>query len=397
MDFARVELADEDREFRDRLRAFLGDLVTEEVIRRDRETGQNFDEGVHLALGAAGYLAADFLDESDGGFSALRKRIWDLEIGRAHTPWFHWGTTAVVAKLMRDFGPPELTDEVLPGVLSGHIRLCLGYTEPEGGSDVATCKTRATRDGQSWIINGSKMFTSNAHNATYVFLLTNTDPDGPKHKNLTMFLVPLDSPGIDIQPIRTVDGDRTNIVFYSDVRVDDRYRIGPVNGGWGVLRGALDEEHGTVKREDDGLQRIAVMSEHLTLMAEAIDAIAALVTRERPDGRRMIDDASVAYRLGRSIARTEAALGTPGMFGRVANAQTMRDCAPDLMDILGTAAALPVDTEGAADNADNGGAEYAFRLASPVGIYGGTLEVFRNMIAQHALGLGRANYSPPRS
>ncbi len=167
MDFACVELSAEDREFRDRLREFLGDVVTEEVIRRDRETGENFDEGVHLALGAEGYLAADFLDESDGGFSALRKRIWDLEIGRAHTPWFHWGTTAVVAKLMRDFGPPELTDEVLPGVLSGEIRLCLGYTEPEGGSDVATCKTRAIRDGDgfSWIINGSKMFTSNAHNA----------------------------------------------------------------------------------------------------------------------------------------------------------------------------------------------------------------------------------------
>ena len=126
------------------------------------------------------------------------------------------------------------------------------------------------------------------------------------------------------------------------------------------------------------------------LSQDEIDHIAALVTRERPDGRRLIDDSSVAYRLGRSVARTEAALGTPGMFGRVANAQTMRDCAPDLMDILGTASALPVDTEGAADN---GGAEYAFRLASPVGIYGGTLEVFRNMIAEQALGLGRPNYS----
>ncbi|HXS85852.1 MAG TPA: acyl-CoA dehydrogenase family protein, partial [Mycobacterium sp.] len=92
MDFACVELSAEDREFRDRLRKFLADVVTDEVIRRDRETGENFDEGVHLALGAAGYLAADFNDESDGGFSALRKRIWDLEIGRAHTPWFHWGT-----------------------------------------------------------------------------------------------------------------------------------------------------------------------------------------------------------------------------------------------------------------------------------------------------------------
>jgi 3-oxocholest-4-en-26-oyl-CoA dehydrogenase alpha subunit len=137
-----------------------------------------------------------------------------------------------------------------------------------------------------------------------------------------------------------------------------------------------------------------VMSEHLTLMAEAIDAIAELVAQQGADGRRLLDDTSVAYRLGRSVARTEAALSTPGMFGRVANAQTMRDVSPDLMDLLGSASALPVETSGAVDN---GGAEYIFRLASPVGIYGGTLEVFRNMIAQHALGLGRPNYSPPRS
>ncbi|MGC1740343.1 acyl-CoA dehydrogenase family protein [Mycobacterium sp.] len=394
MDFATVELSADDREFRDRLRAFLAELVTDDVRRRDRETGENFDEGVHLALGAEGYLAADWNDEPNGGFSALHRRIWDLEIGRAHTPWFHWGTTAMVAHTVQQFGSAELTDEVLPGVLSGHIRLCLGYTEPEGGSDVATCKTRAVRDGASWIINGSKMFTSNAHNAKYVFLLTNTDPDAPKHKNLTMFLVPLDSPGIEIQPIRTIDGDRTNIVYYSDVRVDDKYRIGAVNGGWAVLRGALDVEHGTGEGEADGLQRIAVMSEHATLMAEAIDTIAALVAHEGADGRRLLDDKSVAYRLGRSVARTEAALSTPGMFGRVANAQTMRDVAPDLMDVLGTASALPVDTHGAADD---GGAEYIFRLASPTGISGGTLEVFRNMIAQHALGLGRPNYSPPVS
>jgi 3-oxocholest-4-en-26-oyl-CoA dehydrogenase alpha subunit len=394
MDFSVVELSAEDKEFRDRLRAFLALHVTEEVRRRDRETGENFDEGVHLALGAEGYLAADWKDESEGGFSALRRRIWDLEIGRAHTPWFHWGTTAVVARTVQRFGSAELADEVVPGVLSGHTRLCLGYTEPEGGSDVATCKTRAVRDGAGWIINGSKMFTSNAHNAKYVFLLTNSDPEAPKHKNLTMFLVPLASPGIDIQPIRTIDGDRTNIVYYGDVRVDDKYRIGEVKGGWAVLRGALDVEHGTVESEADGLQRIAVMSEQLTLMAEAIDKIAALVAQPGRDGRRRLDDTSVAYRLGRSVARTEAALSTPGMFGRVANAQTMRDVAPDLMDVLGTASTLPIDTTGAADD---GGAEYIFRLASPTGIYGGTLEVFRNMIAQHELGLGRPNYSPPTS
>jgi alkylation response protein AidB-like acyl-CoA dehydrogenase len=389
MDFSQVALSAEDKAFRDQTRVFIAEHVTDEVRRRDREFGENFDERVHLALGEAGYLAADWKLESEGGFGSVRRRIFELEIARAHTPWYHWGTTSVVARLVEQFAAPELSNKVLPGVLSGDIRLCLGYTEPEGGSDVATCKTRAVRDGDAWIINGSKMFTSNAQNAKYVFLLTNTDPQRPKHKNLTMFLVPLDSPGIQIQGIRTLDGDRTNIVYYSDVRVDDLYRIGEVNGGWTVMRSALDSEHGIVDAEDHGLQSISTMSWHGTLMAEAVDTVAAIVSEAAPDGRRRLDDESVRYRLGRSIARMEAALSTPGMFGRVALAQTMRDISPDLMDILGAASALPTDTQG---SAGDGTAEYLFRLGLPTGIYGGTLEVFRNMIAQHALKLGRPNY-----
>lgn len=374
-----MELSAEDAAFQQELRGFLAGLVTEEVIRRDRETGENIDETVHLALGAAGYLAADYWSEVDGGFSAVRRRIWELEIGRAHTPWFHWGTTAMVAKSVQAFGAAGLAERILPGVLSGELRLCLGYTEPEGGSDVATCKTRAVRDGSTWVINGSKMFTSNAQNAQYVFLITNTDPAAPKHQSLTMFLVPMDSPGVQIQPIRTVDGDRTNITFYTDVRVDDEYRIGDVNGGWAVLREALNAEHGTIEREAGGLQKIATMTEHILMTADAVDGVARTVT---PD-----------YRLGRAVARLEAAMSASDMYGRVAIAQTMRDIAPDLMDLLGSAGALPVDTPGAADN---GGAEHIFRLAGPTGIYGGTLEVFRNMIAAHALGLPRPIHAPPK-
>ena len=374
-----MELSAEDAAFQQELRGFLAGVVTEEVIRRDRETGENFDETVHLALGAAGYLAADYRSEADGGFSAVRRRIWELEIGRAHTPWFHWGTTAMVAKSVQAFGTARLADRILPGVLSGELRLCLGYTEPEGGSDVATCKTRAARDGSTWVINGSKMFTSNAHNAQYVFLITNTDPAAPKHQSLTMLLVPMDAPGVQIQPIRTVDGDRTNITFYTDVRVDDEYRIGEINGGWAVLREALNAEHGTIEREAGGLQKIATMTEHILLTADAVDGVARTVT---PD-----------YRLGRAVARLEAAMSASDMYGRVAIAQTMRDIAPDLMDLLGAAGALPVDTPGAADN---GGAEHIFRLAGPTGVYGGTLEVFRNMIAAHALGLPRPIYAPPK-
>jgi alkylation response protein AidB-like acyl-CoA dehydrogenase len=387
-------LSDDDQRFLEEARDFLRTHVTEDVKRRDRETGDNFDEGVHLALGAAGYLEREWKSEADGGFSRVRRRIWELEKRRAHVPWVTWGTTAMVARSVAKFGSAELRDEVLPGVFSGHVRLCLGYTEPEGGSDIATCKTRAVRDGSGdggWIINGSKMFTTGAHNCQFVFLITNTDPGAQKHKSLTMFLVPLNSPGIEIQGIRTVDGDRTNIVYYSDVRVDDKYRLGDVNAGWTVLREPLNTEHGAVAAAPDGLQDVSIMMHQAGFMADALDKAAAKVTQSEPNGRRLIDDAAVAYRLGRSAARMEASLSAPSIFGRVALAQTMRDISPDLMDILGTASTLPVGTDGAADD---GAAEYVYRFAPLVGIYGGTLEVFRNMIAQYVLGLGKPAYAP---
>ena len=392
MDFSRVELSDDDQAFLDEVRAFLDTHVTDEVRRRDRETGDNFDEGVHLAMGAAGWLAAELNSEEEGGLNRLRRRIWDLERRRVRIPWVTWGTTSIVVNSVRKHGSTELQREVLPRLERGEVRLCLGYTEPEGGSDVAMAKTRAVRDGDQWVINGSKMFTTGAHNCQYVFLITNTDPEAPKHKSLTMFLVPLDTPGIEIQGIRTVDGDRTNIVYYSDVRIDDKYRLGDVNGGWAVLMGPLNEEHGVVGAADDGLQDVSILIHQGTMMATSVDNVVSIAAKPGPDGRRLLDDTSVGYRLGRSIAKVEAALSAPHMFGRVALAQTMRDISPDLMDVLGPASVLPIETEGAADN---GGMEYVYRWAPLCGIYGGTLEVFRNMIAQHVLGLGRPNYSHP--
>ena len=388
MDFSVVDLSDEDKAFQTELRGFLAEVVTEDVIRHDRETGDNFHEGVHLALGAAGYLEKEFRSEAEGGFTRVQSRIWALERRRAEVPWVTWGTTIMIARSVAKFGSDEIRDDVLRGVFDGTVRMALGYTEPEGGSDVATCKTRAVRDGDQWVINGSKMFTTGAHNCTYVFLITNTDPEAPKHKSLTMFLVPLDTPGVEIQGIRTVDGDRTNIVYYSDVRVDDKYRLGEVNGGWSVVREPLDAEHGAVAAADDGLADVAIMAHQAGFMVEAADKVAALVGQSGA-----VDDGSVAYRLGRSIARIEASLSAPSIFGRVALAQTMRDVAPDLMDVAGPVAALPLGAEGGADDRS----EYIYRFAPLVGIYGGTLEVFRNMIAQHVLGLGKPNYSPPKA
>ena len=393
MDFSQVQLCDEDAAFLGEVRDFLSSHVTAEVHRHERETGDGFNEPLHLAIAGQGWLEGELNTEADGGFNPIQKRLWELEKRRVDVPWETWGTTRMVTHAVRRYGSPELLGEVLPGVARGEVRFCLGYTEPEGGSDIATCKTRAVRDGDSWVINGAKIFTTGAHNCRYVFLLTNTDPDAPKHKSLTMFLVPLDTPGIEIQGIRTVDGDRTNIVYYSDVRVDDKYRLGAVNEGWKVLSGPLAAEHGATDADPGGLDDVSVMAHHGLIMAETVDKVMAAAAVTGRDGRRALDEQAVGHRLGRCFARVEAALSTPGIFGRVAIAQTMRDIAGDLMDVFGASSALPVESEGAVAD---GAAEYLYRYAPLTGIYGGTVEVFRNMIAQHALGLPRPVYSPPK-
>ncbi|WP_024802917.1 acyl-CoA dehydrogenase family protein [Nocardia sp. BMG51109] len=392
MDFARVDLSAEDRQFLDEARDFLATHVTEDVLRRAHETGDGFVEDLHLAMGAHGWLEREVTSAEDGGFTAVQRRIWDLERRRRKAPLVTWGATMMILQAVRQYGSPELLEEVLGGVYRGEIRFAMGYTEPEGGSDIATCRTRAVRAGEEWIINGQKMFTSGAHNCRYVFLLTNTDPDGRRHRNLTMFLVPLDSPGIDIQGLRTVDGERTNITYYQDVRIPDRYRLGEVNDGWRVLNGPLSAEHGAGGPDPDGLTDIAIMSGFGSTMAVAADLATAAVAAPEPDGRRRLDDGAIAYRLGRAHARIEAALSAPSLFGRVAIGQTMREIAPDLMDVLGTSPRSGNDGGAAATAA----ADYLYRWAPLVGIYGGTLDVFRNMIAQYILGLGRPNYSPAK-
>jgi len=383
MDFSVVALSGEDEEFLRRARSFLAREVTEEALGREHETGDGFIEELHLAMGAEGWLEGETKSAADGGFTAVQRRIWNLERRRMHVPLERWGSTMMILQAVRNYACPELLQEVLPGVYNGTVRFAMGYTEPEGGSDIATCRTRAQRDGDQWIINGQKMFTSGAHICQYIFLLTNTDPDGRRHRNLTMFLVPTDTAGIEIQGLRTIDGERTNITYYTDVRISDTYRLGDVNDGWSVLSGPLSAEHGVRSPDSHGLADVSIMSGFGTTMAEVADTVVAETTRVDSSGRRRPADAAVAYRLGRAFARIEAAQSTPGIFGRVAIAQTMRDVSAELMDVLGSTAALT-----------GGGAEYLYRWAPLIGIYGGTIDVFRNMIAQHALGLGRPNYSP---
>ena len=242
------------------------------------------------------------------------------------------------------------------------------------------------RDGDEWVINGSKIFTTGAQNCQYTFLITRTDPDLPKHKGLTMFLVPLDSPGVEIQPIRTFGGERTNVVYYGDVRIHDRYRLGGVNDGWSVLHGPLDAEH-SIGLAISGLGDLSIGASFVRVLQRSLDAAAQWAcTSTRPDGSHPADDPAVRGRLGEVAVAVEAALSTPGPMGRVICSEALIRGSAALTDLVGPQALLPHGAHGAVGG---GVIDYAHRFAQGTATYGGTVEVFRTIIAQHVLGLPR--------
>ena len=171
--------------------------------------------------------------------------------------------------------------------------VCLGYTEPDSGSDVAAARTRAVREGDGWRIDGQKMFTSVAEEADWIFLLTRTSSEGAKHAGLTFFLVPMDTPGISLQEVRTLPGKRVNITFLDDVRVGDEWRVGEIDGGWQVMLVALSFERGLAGGVRDG-ERLLRMLEDMT-------------QRENVDGARAIDDPVTRERLVRLAIDNEVA------------------------------------------------------------------------------------------
>jgi alkylation response protein AidB-like acyl-CoA dehydrogenase len=389
MDFSVVELDDDLASFVTDVREFIDRYVTEEVHEEERRTGGSFNLKLHKALGAKGWIVPRSPVEKGGaGLDRVRERILELELERADTPTITLGTTRLVLSAVEKYAVPELAAELLAKVASGDARFCLGYTEPDGGSDIAAAKTRAVRDGDEWVINGQKIFTTGAQNCQYTFLITRTDPDAPKHKGLTMFLVPLDTAGVEIGPIHTVGGERTNVVYYADVRISDRYRLGSVNGGWAVLRGPLDEEHFGAGH-DDGLSDLGIGSNWARLQGRNVQAAVRWACTGRPDGTRPIDDPIVRARLGQAALDVEAALATPGPMGRVSVSEVLIKGSAELMDLLGPRALLPHGAEGCLED---GRFEYAHRFAQGTAIYGGTTEVFRNIIAQHVLGLPRPVY-----
>jgi len=311
MDFSTVALTEDQQKFRDEVRAFLDEYLTEEVYAGARERCDHFDKGLYLALGARGWLMPKWRKEDGGAeLDDVCVRILETELATRNAPASVG--EGLVWPAVDAHAVPDLRAELMPKVAAGEVRFALGYSEPDGGSDIAGAKTRAVRDGDEWVINGSKIFTTNAQNCQFAFLITRTDPTLPKHKGLTMFLMPLDAPGVEIQELPTVGDERTNITYYSDVRLSDRYRLGEVNNGWSVLHGPLDAEH-SIGGEASKLEDLSIGVAHMRFLKWAVEA-ATQWAKDAPDGNEstLAEDKIFMSGLGRILTGIEAAADTPG-------------------------------------------------------------------------------------
>ncbi|MCU0271668.1 MAG: acyl-CoA dehydrogenase family protein [Acidimicrobiales bacterium] len=384
MDFS---LRPETERFRDQVRAFIAEHVTPEVIERMHETGTFHDWGLSKALADAGLLAGALPGAGDRD----PVELWILfnELEKAGAPYDGLAVTMMVGGIINTVGTDFHRREILDQILTGTKGCALGYSEPDFGSDVAGAMTRAERDGDEWVINGQKMWTSLAHEASWVILLTRTDPEVPKHKGLTMFMVPLDLPGVEIQPVHTMGSERTNATFYDNVRIPDRYRLGEVNGGWAVMAVGLAFERGVMGGTNTGVPLLRHTAEWVR-------------HAHRPDGTRLADDPVVREQLVRVaidnhvaglltvrcawIAATGGLPGLEGSMTKVFATEAYQKAVGWFQRMAGAEGLLGFGTDGAAE----GWIDYDARHAPVTTIYGGTSEINRNNIAERHLGLPRA-------
>ena len=241
----------EERAFREEIRAFLRDELPPELsekVRSNRELTKPDMERWHAILNARGWLAAGWPEEHGGpGWDAVQRHIFEEECALAHAPRVvPFGVTMLGPVLMR-FGTPEQKAHWLPRILSGEDWWCQGYSEPGAGSDLASLKTRAVRDGDHYVVDGQKTWTTLGQHADMIFCLVRTDPDAKAQEGISFLLIDMNTPGVEVRPIVLLDGSaEVNEVWLSDVRVPAENLVGEENRGWTIAKYLLGHERSNI-------------------------------------------------------------------------------------------------------------------------------------------------------
>lgn len=378
-------------ELRASIRQYLKDLITPEV--RDRLLRE--DEGSPLyrslikQMGHDGWLGVGWPREFGGhGLGFVEQLIVIDEIKRAGAP-LNFVTIGTVGPALMAVGTEEQRQRFLPPILRGELHVAIGYTEPDAGTDLASLRTRAVRDGDDYVVSGSKAYTARAQFAEYIWLACRTDGAAPRHQGISILLVPTASPGFSWSPVRTVGGMLTTMTTYENVRVPRSLLVGEENKGWHLMTDQLNQE------------RVAHAA-FAGLADRLFEDTVEWCRRPLPAGRRRIDEHWVQTELGQVKAKLTAlrlvnlrmaSVMSAGELrpadasaAKVFGTETVVGVYRTLLGILGPLSYLPAGSAGACLH---GQLERAARESQTMTFAGGTNDMQRQLIAWNGLGMKR--------
>lgn len=373
------------KDYRERLEAVMTPERRAAVIGK-MEGGAAVTEA-RRALGEAGLLGVSWPVEYGGsGLTALEQYIFAEEARRVHAP-LPFVTLNTVGPTLIQYGTEEQKQKFLPAILKGEVDFAIGYSEPGAGSDLASLRSTAVRDGDEFVINGSKMFTSGAEFADYIWMAARTDPEAKKHKGITVFIVPTDSPGFSWKPLHTMPGVSTYYTFYDDVRVPESAIVLGENQGWKLVTNQLNLERAAMGNLG-ALEPLFHKTMEWTKTTPLDDGFVI----DQPwvqQALARVEAQVSAYRLLNLRVNTNMSSGGLGMgeasAAKVFGTELTQQVARELLDVVGQAGTLKGSTAPL-----QGELESAYRFAVINTFGGGANELQRDIIAMAGLGMPRA-------
>lgn len=378
----------EDEAFRREVRSFLRDELPAQ--RPEGADAWQFTRGFIKKLAAHGWHTLAWPEEWGGqGAGHIRQLVFNEEMAYAEAPSTDLGSDRVGPTIILH-GSQEQKRRFLPSIASGDAVWCQGFSEPEAGSDLASLQTRAVADGDSFVVNGSKIWTSLAHLAQWMILLARTDPEAPKHRGISFFLLDMKTPGIMIRPLADLAGRHTfNQVFFEDVRIPRDCLLGELNRGWYVATTTLDFERSGIQRVIGGIR----LFEDLLRYAAGLAAMRRAEHNPAPIRHRLAE-LKIEFEVGRMLAYRVAWLQSRGMVpnyeasvSKMYGSELAQRLARTGMDALSLGGQLAPGSEHAPMR---GRIESAYLNSAALTIAAGTSEINRGIIATRGLGLTRA-------